>query len=463
MVFSWLKTRRREKLLVEPCPAAWLTYLASNVRHYRHLEPSKQALMRQVVQVFVAEKHWAGGGGLSVTDEMKVTVAGQAALLVLGSPAPYYYDQVLSIILYPRHYARPRRIQEHHLVVSEDWHVSGEAWYRGPIVLSWEDVLASGRDASDGHDVTLHEFAHHLDGLNGELDGAPPLNPSQRPDWCRVTEAEYLRLVGNAQRHEVTLLDHYGARSPVEFFAVATECFFEQPRAMRRLHEELYGVLRDFYRQDPADWCPDATVRHSHRDLENDGQRDEPTDEELQEMLTSDDPEKLFTLGMEHLDGKRYRSAIQLFSRVIQIDPSDAEAYQQRARAEVQLADHAAALTDAEEALRLHADDVTGYLARGAAYLGLRQYEQARADLNRVLYEQRNDPEAYYLRGIMWAALGKWRKAVSDFSWSIVYRPHFANAYAHRAYAHRQLGSFAKADADLERAFQLDPQVGWRK
>jgi tetratricopeptide (TPR) repeat protein len=249
---------------------------------------------------------------------------------------------------------------------------------------------------------------------------------------------------------------------------VASECFFEQPGAMWRLHRELYGVLRDFYRQDPVQWCPDAVVRQGRRrdvgdERQKGGVPDEATGAALErQVLASDDPEDLFMLGTQYLDDKRYWSAMRIFSRVIQLNPSDAEAYQQRAMAASQLGDYAAALTDAKEALRLDGDDVTGYLARGAAYVGLRQYERARKDLDRVLREQGNDAEAYYLRGLAWAGLEKLRKAVSDLSWSIILRPHFADAYYHRAQAYRQLGSAAEADADLETALQLDPRVGWR-
>jgi Mlc titration factor MtfA (ptsG expression regulator) len=134
--------------------------------------------------------------------------------------------------------------------------VGGWASRNGPIALSWEAVRASGRDDNGGYNIVLHEFAHHLDGLNGELEGAPPLPRGQERNWYRVAEAEYLRLVGNAQRDEVSLLQHYGAKSKVEFFAVATECFFERPSAMRREHKELYTALRGFYRKTRPSGCP---------------------------------------------------------------------------------------------------------------------------------------------------------------------------------------------------------------
>jgi Mlc titration factor MtfA (ptsG expression regulator) len=261
MIFAWLKNRRRKALAAESLPTAWHAWLRSDVRHYEYLDRQKQARVDQIVKVFVAEKTWVGGSGFAVTDEMKVTVAGQAAVLAVGMEEPYYFDSVLSIILYEGAYEHPVGYLGESGILAEQVPVSGEAWHRGPIVLSWRDVLADGRDASGGRNVVFHEFAHYIDGLDGDMDGSPPLVGRERHQrWYRVTETEYRRLVGRARRNEVSLLDHYGASNRAEFFAVATECFFEQPHAMQAQHGELYGVLRDFYRQDPAQCLPDAAT-----------------------------------------------------------------------------------------------------------------------------------------------------------------------------------------------------------
>jgi MtfA peptidase len=268
MVFSWLKNRRRKQLLAEPLPPEWLSNLTANVRHYRHLAPQQRTRLEQIVRVCVAEKNWEGGSGFKVTDEMKVTVAGQAAVMALGQEEPFYFDGVLSIILYEGAYRHPAYAQGYSGIVQEGAPVWGEAWRRGPIVLSWAGVLASSKNAGSGYNLVVHEFAHYLDGLDGAIDGVPPLvGPEQQRTWYRVTEAEYGRLVGQARRNEVTLLDHYGASNRAEFFAVASECFFERPHALEREHAELYGVLRDFYRQDPARWLPDAEAPSQRRDV----------------------------------------------------------------------------------------------------------------------------------------------------------------------------------------------------
>jgi len=246
-------------------------YLRENVRHYAYLPPDRQAALLDIARVLVAEQRWEGGGGFQVTEEMKFTIAAQACLLVLGLDGPYYFDRVPSIIVYPHPYRHPARIQSGYLIVREDLPVYGEAWYRGPVILSWQEVLDAGRNASGGKNLVLHEFAHHVDGLDGEVDGTPPLaGREQQRTWYRVTEGEYRRLVGSARRGEATLLDQYGATNRAECFAVATECFFERPCALRRRHEDLYAVLRDFYRQDPAEWLPDATVGNQRSDDQSD-------------------------------------------------------------------------------------------------------------------------------------------------------------------------------------------------
>ena len=253
--------------------------------------------------------------------------------------------------------------------------LQGEAWYRGPIVLSWRDVLESGRNADGGHNLVFHEFAHYLDGLDGEVDGDPPLaGREQQQNWYRVTEAEYRRLVGQARRNEVSLLDHYGASNRAEFFAVATECFFEQPQAMQRVHAELYAALRDFFRQDPARWLPDAKPKPPEpKRKSEDRQRTARL-----KALRSGNADKLFTLAVEYFNDQRYLLAAAAATRAIRLDPRDGEAYQQRASARVKLGRCRAALADCKRALRCDPDDGTTYRVRGAAYLGLGKYDRAK-------------------------------------------------------------------------------------
>ena len=252
MLFSWLKQRRRKKLLAEPFPAAWLEILERNVQHYRRLTAEDQARLRDHLRIFIAERNWEGCAGLQLTDEMQVTIAAQACLLLLGLEHDYY-PRVMSILVYPAGYVgRDEQLDEHGMLHGSEARL-GEAWYRGPVILSWADVLRGSRQGVDGQNLVLHEFAHQLDMEDRSIDGTPPLaSREQYRHWNEVMTAEYERLVDAAERGRATLLDQYGATDPGEFFAVATECFFERSAALCQRHPKLYAVLRDFYHQDPA-------------------------------------------------------------------------------------------------------------------------------------------------------------------------------------------------------------------
>ena len=136
----------------------------------------------------------------------------------------------------------------------------GEAWQHGPIVLSWAEIVGDEK-RRPGNNLVIHEFAHHIDSLDGDVDGSPPLvNRQQGRDWYRVSEAEFARLRGDAASGQATLLDRYGATNRAEFFAVASECYFERPHSLRKRHPDLYQALVTIYRQDLASWLPDAVV-----------------------------------------------------------------------------------------------------------------------------------------------------------------------------------------------------------
>jgi MtfA peptidase len=249
MIFAWLRNRRRRALLATPFPAEWLAYLQRNVALYSLLTEAEQARLRDDLRIFIAEKNWEGCGGLTITDEMKVTIAAQACILLLGIEHDYF-SRVLSILVYPSAY---RGVDRENPAPIEEPARLGEAWYRGPVVLDWEAARGAGRDPRDGRNLVFHEFAHQLDFLDGLADGTPPLrNREQYRRWHDVMTAEYARLVEESQHGRPRVLDSYGATNPAEFFAVATECFFEKPVQVRGRHPQLYEVLRDYYHQDPA-------------------------------------------------------------------------------------------------------------------------------------------------------------------------------------------------------------------
>jgi Mlc titration factor MtfA (ptsG expression regulator) len=254
MILSWLKRRRRRRLAREPFRGEWLEILTRNVRHYARLTEPERAKLRGDVAILVAEKNWEGCGGLQMNDEIKVTVAALASLLLLGFDDEYF-NAVLSILVYPDAFVAPDQIvTEGGLVLEGESSRDGEAWYRGPVILSWADALAAARGQADGHNVVVHEFAHQLDMQNGRAaDGIPRLRSREGYErWERVLQAEYDQLVEDCRQHRPTPLDCYGTTDLSELFAVATECFIEQPRRLLHSRPQLYALLQDYFRQHPA-------------------------------------------------------------------------------------------------------------------------------------------------------------------------------------------------------------------
>jgi MtfA peptidase len=259
MIFNWLKQRRRARILATPFPKLWDEIIRDNVRHACLLTSDQKQKLRRLVRIFVAEKKWEGCGGLTLTDEMKVTIATQACLLVVGMNEDWLFEHVLSILVYATGYVAPESHAGTGFVIDAGQPRLGEAWWRGPVILSWADALAGGRWESPGRNLVLHEFAHQLDMMNGRIcDGAPPLGTREQHErWVSVLGPIFDQLVKDCRNGRRGLIDCYGAKNPAEFFAVMTEAFFENPEVLRNHHEEAYGVLCDFYGLDPAEWNAD--------------------------------------------------------------------------------------------------------------------------------------------------------------------------------------------------------------
>lgn len=219
--------------------------------YYGLLSEDEQAELRKLIQVFLAEKRFEGCGGQRITDEIRVTIAAQACILLLNREHDYYAG-LHSILVYPSAYVAPAKFMDEVGVIHEgDEDRLGEAWLRGSVILAWDEVRQDAYDIHDGFNVTLHEFAHQLDQQDGSFDGAPLLGkPSHYRSWARVLMKEYQALGQAAERGQETLIDQYGATEPAEFFAVVTEAFFEMPDALNEEHPELYAELKKFYRQD---------------------------------------------------------------------------------------------------------------------------------------------------------------------------------------------------------------------
>ena len=253
MVLGWLFSgarRRRRRILRKPMPAEWRA-IAGKLPFFARLDPAAQIKLCNDLRIFIAEKEWEGCAGLEVTDEMCVVIAAQACLLVLHLDHDFY-PSVRTILIYPRAY-RTGTLHNEGGIVTEGANASGEAWAGGPVVLTWDATARGVRDPDDGHNVVYHEFAHKLDMQDGLTDGTPRLRSRKAlQQWVAVMTREFEALRTAAGKGQITLLDHYGATNVAEFFAVVTECFFERSREMRARHQDLYRVLSDYYRQDPA-------------------------------------------------------------------------------------------------------------------------------------------------------------------------------------------------------------------
>lgn len=246
---------RRKRLRRQSFPSAWLDVVHRNVPLYLRLPTEDRQELLGHAQVFLAEKKFEGGGGLAMTDEIRVTIAAQACILLLHREADYF-PGLSSVIVYPAEYLAPHQTMNEWGVVTEGIDQrSGESCREGALVLSWEDVRAEGIDVHEGYNVVLHEFAHQLDADEGITAGIP-FEPEQSGNHRGrdVLTREYMRLRKDEKDGVPTVLDPYGAESPEEFFAVATEAFFQTPLPLRKYHPELYGELVSYYRQDPAEW-----------------------------------------------------------------------------------------------------------------------------------------------------------------------------------------------------------------
>jgi MtfA peptidase len=241
--------KRRERLRNSPFPPEWAAVVTRNVPYASLLDENESRELRGLVSIFLGEKRFEGCAGVRITDEIRVTVAAQACLLLLNRPTDVF-PGLRTVLVYPDAFVAP--VVEHledGVVVEGEEARAGESWPLGNVVLSWSDVLEGAADPADGFNTVLHEFAHQLDDESGASEGAPALPDRQsRSEWKRIFTREYSALCAGLR----SPMDGYGTKSPAEFFAVATETFFERPVDLKAAHPELYGQLKKYYRQDPG-------------------------------------------------------------------------------------------------------------------------------------------------------------------------------------------------------------------
>ena len=250
MLFEWLRDVRRRRILEQVRPPEWEATIGRDVPATRRLEAAERETLMDMVQVFVAEKNFDGAGGLEISERMQLVIAAQACLMILALDHDLY-RRVLSIVVYPSTVYSP---QVHGASDDEPVAILGEAHYRGPVILAWDSVRQGAYNPSDGRNVVYHEFAHKLDMLSGASNGAPPLERELGRVWTDVLGSAYQELQRDLKAGKRTFWGSYAATKPAEFFAVASERFFEQGAKMKARHEDVYRALSGFYRQDPARW-----------------------------------------------------------------------------------------------------------------------------------------------------------------------------------------------------------------
>jgi MtfA peptidase len=266
-MFGFLKKRRRSRIRNRPFPAVWREILLRRYSMYSRLPPADRRELEGLIQVFLAEKRFEGCGGQEMTDEVRVLIAAQACLLLLHRDTECY-PRLRSILVYPSSYlAKTWRWQPDGTMTEGHEARGGESWPHGAVVLSWDGAMAGAVELDKSRNLVLHEFAHQLDEEDGVADGAPLLDGptfwqtlQRYRTWARVLSEEYQQLRRAAEAGQETVLDTYGAQNPAEFFAVATECFFERPGRLRERHPALYAELKEFYRQDPLQYEPACPV-----------------------------------------------------------------------------------------------------------------------------------------------------------------------------------------------------------
>ncbi len=242
----WIRSR--------PFPAAWVGILQANLPVYQALGEEERLKLQQLIQLFLARKRFYGCAGQEITDEVRVTIAGEACLLLLNQGWSVY-PKLSAILVYPSAFrARREQLQDDGTVAMADHDLLGESWSVGKVILSWDDVEHGAADFSDGRNVVLHEFAHQLDSHSGSTNGAPPLRRNSYRSWAQVFSENFDDLRSRSRVGKPTVMDTYGTLNPAEFFAVATETFFEKPHQLHEHRPELFRELQQYYQLDPRLW-----------------------------------------------------------------------------------------------------------------------------------------------------------------------------------------------------------------
>ena len=248
---AWVE-RRRARLRALPLPAPWRRILRQRVPAVARLPADLQRRLKQHLRVFLAEKPFIGCAGQAISDEVRVVIAAQACLLLLGQDRPDYYPRLRQILVYPGAFAvHAVQPQAGGVVHEQRQALAGQSWAHGTVVLGWADALAGAADPADGRNVVLHEFAHQIDQDKGRADGQPwRPTAGQRQRWAAAMGDAFARL----QHSPSALIGAYAATDPAEFFAVVSERFFEQPQALAAEAPAVFRELALLYQLNPLAW-----------------------------------------------------------------------------------------------------------------------------------------------------------------------------------------------------------------
>jgi Mlc titration factor MtfA (ptsG expression regulator) len=249
------REHKRKKIRNEPFKKEWRKIIQQRMPYFRQMPSDLQLQLKQHIQVFLAEKTFEGCNGVKITDEIRVTIAAQACLLLLNRKTDFY-PKLQTILVYPRAFIKEQQnLNKDGLQQTKKVALAGESWEFGKVVLSWQDTLEGAKITDDGRNVVIHEFAHQLDQENGKANGAPILDKEQSYKcWADVFSVQFEQLKIQANNGTPSLFDYYGATNPAEFFAVASEVFFEKSKQFCHESPKLYRQLKQYYQVDPIHW-----------------------------------------------------------------------------------------------------------------------------------------------------------------------------------------------------------------
>ena len=245
---------RDQRILKHPFPSHWQIIVERRLPFLHKLAEAEKKQLLDMIKLFVAKKNFYGCGGLEINDDIRVTIAAEACLLLLNRDTGVY-PALNHILVYPSAFIVERQQHNADGTVSQVSNgLLGESWNNSKVVLSWDSVEHGIENFNDGHNVVLHEFSHQLDSESGSTNGAPLLKKNSYKVWAKVLSEEFESLVNASENHDKTVMDYYGATNPAEFFAVATEAFFEKPEQMSIKHPELFKEFKTYYCVDPRLW-----------------------------------------------------------------------------------------------------------------------------------------------------------------------------------------------------------------